>query len=300
MYFNELDLLKYRIAHCYDHVDKFVIIDSKETHRGVKRKPLDYSKIDSKYKNKIIYDCITFPQNLTITKDMDDKKREQIAWEREYYQRDQISKHIKGLKDDDLCIVSDLDEICDYSILLKYLTEKNLFHKLVHHINPTFVFNIHFLQIDYWHACSFSSPVKLLRDKSLSHIRFKELRRIDGVPIDYKKTVMPDNFDITKSCFKHFNRFLNPLDLFKKQNAMVEGGDDHALNVSKYKKFTKFILLREHGNLKYVEYTFPKVLYDTLHRIHTMTEKEFETMWASIKDLSDDSFMIWYKNFFMH
>ena len=90
-YFNEIDLLKYRIAHCYDYVDYFIIIEADKTHTGMdKHTKLDLNLIDSKFHDKIIYEYINFPYEL-------EGKCLTTAWKREHYQREQIKPHLKKL-----------------------------------------------------------------------------------------------------------------------------------------------------------------------------------------------------------
>lgn len=303
MYFNELDLLKYRISHCYKFVDKFIIIDAYETHRGQSKESLDLNLIEPKFKDKIIYDCINFPLELNINEQMKNTDITNIAWKRERYQRDQIMKYLKDIENNDLCIISDLDEICNYSVLFKYLKKYNLFDKLAHHINPTFVYNIHFLQSDYWHACSFSAPMRCIRNKSLTDIRFSNKKKyINGV-LQYwaNFSMKKPSFMYTYNnmfCFNHFNRFCNPKDLFLKENAIVEGGDNHIISIKIIRENTTRILQGKWGNLIEVDYVFPEYIYSCIHKIHTMKKEELDKLWNTVKDLTDDEFIKWYNDTF--
>ena len=102
MYFNELEVLKVRMETLYDHVDKFILVESNQTHLG-QDKPYYYDEnkeLFSKYSSKIIH------------KKLDISKKDN-GWEKENYQRYKISEYIKELEpgDDDLILVSDCDEI---------------------------------------------------------------------------------------------------------------------------------------------------------------------------------------------
>ena len=99
MFNNEIDLLNIRLNILNEYVDYFVIIESTETHSGLKKKLcFDLEKFPE-FKNKIIYGVIKkFPLNLN-------------AWEKENYQRNFISKFLKEADDDDFILISDLDEI---------------------------------------------------------------------------------------------------------------------------------------------------------------------------------------------
>ena len=99
MFNNEVDLLNIRLNILNKYVDYFVIVESTETHSGLKKELcFDLEKFPE-FKNKIIYGVIKkFPLNLN-------------AWEKENYQRNFISKFLKEADDDDLILISDLDEI---------------------------------------------------------------------------------------------------------------------------------------------------------------------------------------------
>ena len=101
-FFNELDLLEIRLNVLKDVVDKFVLVEAGETHSG-KTKPLYFKENESRFaafRDRIIYVCIErFPDVCTTD------------WARENYQRNAIADGLKGAKDDDVVLVSDLDEI---------------------------------------------------------------------------------------------------------------------------------------------------------------------------------------------
>ena len=81
MYYDEDLVLDLRFNILYDHVDEFVIVESKFTHSGEKRKLLFDLKKYSKFKNKINYIILDKePDNLEIinTEDSEDKKIQSI------------------------------------------------------------------------------------------------------------------------------------------------------------------------------------------------------------------------------
>lgn len=305
MYFNELELLKFRLEYCYNYVTKFIIIDATETHTGAPKAPLNLDLIDAKFRDKIIYECIDFPAELSIKNNT--KNVEKIAWEREHYQRNRIANYLKKFEEDDLCLISDLDEICNYKVLLKYLEEYHLFYKLVHHVNPTYVYNIHFLQSDYWHACSFTAPIKLLLNKNISYIRFGKKKFIDG-KAQYITTPFKEN-DITSlyhyenmTCFIHLNQFSSPIALHRKHCAISEGianaNSYETFNIELLRRHVKAILTCNLENLIEVNHTFPNILYKHLHKIHTMKPKALKELWDEVKDMSDNELLIWNQNMF--
>ena len=255
MYYNELELLKYRIATCYEHVNFFIIVQASEQHLTSKTvKKLNINDIDSKYHDKIIIEYIDFPKEYTLNGISIEKEIRKIAWKREYYNRNYIKVILnKMASDDDLCVISDADEICNYKVLMKYLDKFNLFDKISHHILLTFAFNIHYFQSNYAVAPTFSAPFKKLPD-DLSKLRFCRQKYINGeshsidndfkfIKVNENKTVI-HNGDDSKSpidvysfneeyCFYHYNRFQSPMGLFIKENSIVEGFINNNLETNK-------------------------------------------------------------------
>ena len=92
-------VLEIRLNQLSKFVDHFVIVEFSETHSGIKKESLINKSLLNKFKNKIRYFYI------------DEKLNTLNAWKRESYQRNKISKGISDASDDDLIIISDLDEI---------------------------------------------------------------------------------------------------------------------------------------------------------------------------------------------
>jgi len=117
MYFDEEIVLDLRLNTLNEHVDYFVIVESSFTHKGEKRKLLFNHEKFSKFKNKIIY--LTYdeePKNIEKVLDNDsesEKSRKYIfnAAYRENGQRNFISHGLSNATDNDLILVSDVDEI---------------------------------------------------------------------------------------------------------------------------------------------------------------------------------------------
>ena len=117
MYFDEEVVLDLRLNMLDPYVDYFVIVESIFTHKGEKRKlKLNQEKF-SKFKKKIIY--LTYDQNPEEIENINDddsegeKSRKYIlnAANRENGQRDYIIKGLNNAQDDDLILISDVDEI---------------------------------------------------------------------------------------------------------------------------------------------------------------------------------------------
>ncbi|WP_395050077.1 hypothetical protein [Flavobacterium sp.] len=112
-FFNELDLLEIRLKYLYDVVDYFVIVEADTSFNGKAKQMVFKDNMDrfKPFMGKIIY----VPINM---KYFENKNR--VAWEREEYQRNCIQKGIEilNLKDTDLVLISDIDEIPSKDILL--------------------------------------------------------------------------------------------------------------------------------------------------------------------------------------
>lgn len=112
-FFNEKEILKCRLKEMGDHVDFFVVVESSQTFSG-KEKPFYLDEaIDSikEYSDKIIRVKSSFPS------------QDMTPWEREHFQRNQISLGLKiaDAQAFDRVIISDVDEI----ISSKFLSKKH-------------------------------------------------------------------------------------------------------------------------------------------------------------------------------
>ena len=117
MYFDEEVILDLRLNILNNYVDYFVIVESTYTHKGELRKlKFDHQKF-KKFEKKIIY--LTYdlvPKNIEkiFEKDNEDIKSKKYILNanlRENAQRNYISMGIKEADDNDIIIVSDVDEI---------------------------------------------------------------------------------------------------------------------------------------------------------------------------------------------
>ena len=117
MYFDEDLLLDIRLNSLNKYVKKFVIAEATYTHNGTKKK-LNFNVNNfKKFKDKISYIVVDqHPSNiLEINEiDSDEKKGEKLilnGMARDYFQREYLAKGLIEAKDEDLILVSDLDEI---------------------------------------------------------------------------------------------------------------------------------------------------------------------------------------------
>ena len=149
-FYNELDLLFYRLSILNDVVDKFILVEATKTFSG-KAKPLYYENnklMFSQFQHKIIH---IVNETLTPYEIMTNKipNSSDDYWKNEFNQRNTINKGLElinqELNDDDYIIINDLDEIPDPYTLIKIKNmEKNIdigiFKQKMHYYNLTTIY----------------------------------------------------------------------------------------------------------------------------------------------------------------
>jgi hypothetical protein len=100
IFYNEFELLDLRIAEMYDHVDYMVLVEGNTTFQN-QPKNFNFAQRAKDYEHltKLIYIGV---EDMPMSPD---------PWENERYQRDSIMLGIEDAADDDLIIISDVDEI---------------------------------------------------------------------------------------------------------------------------------------------------------------------------------------------
>jgi len=138
-FYNELDLLTYRLNLLYEVVDYFIIVEAKYTFIGIE-KILYYNENKDKYKefsDKIIHVIVNDMPYKYPNVNVDNND----VWNNEIHQRNAISRginNIKILSDSDVIIISDLDEIPDPRTLYKIK-------------NGEIIVDINILQMDFYY-----------------------------------------------------------------------------------------------------------------------------------------------------
>ena len=163
LFYNELDMLTYRLSILNDVVDYFVLVESSHTFIG-KEKPLFYQENKHLFENfnhKIIHIIVDdFPHKHP---DIDFMKQEQ--WNNEIFQRNCISRGINklNLNEYDVITVTDLDEIPNPKLF-----EKIKANEVVIDINTIeldfYYYNLNCKMDHYWHL-----------SKMMSYKKYKEL-----------------------------------------------------------------------------------------------------------------------------
>lgn len=112
-FFNELDLLEFRLSLLDDYVDNFVICESNYTHSG-KLKPYYFQENRERYKkweHKIIYLPVEQSLNGLNFDEVNRYTPTNGSWILENQQRMALWYIQEVVKDDDIVLVGDLDEI---------------------------------------------------------------------------------------------------------------------------------------------------------------------------------------------
>ena len=136
MYFDEEVVVNVRLHTLNEFVDYFVIVESRFTNKGDPRElQFDHKKFQ-KFRDKIIYiiDEEVYPQTHEIkTEDSENDRSIKLIFNaayRENGQRNLIAKGLKEANDEDLILISDVDEIPKLSGLnFKSIKEKIILFK---------------------------------------------------------------------------------------------------------------------------------------------------------------------------
>lgn len=177
IFYNELDLLYYRLSILNDYVDYFILVESKHTFSGIPKKLYYYENKDNfeKFNHKIIHIVVDLPFKIpNINYNLNEQ------WSNEYYQRNSIKNGIdtiiNTLNDDDILLTSDVDEIPNPTILIN--AKKNILNYNKESLNrlalDMYYYNLYYRigEGSNWHG------IKLLTIKAYKTIKlsFQQMR----------------------------------------------------------------------------------------------------------------------------
>ena len=203
-YFNEDHIADLRFNILNEFVDKFVIVESTVNHQGrLKKLHFDINKY-KKFKNKIDYIVVEdTPENIKKPHEGGESLVEQ-------YQRNSIMRGLKNANDNDLVILSDVDEIPDLSKLKEY--NRNNYAVFS---QKMFMYKLNFLNLkeNNWHGSKICLKKNLKSPQWLRNLKFKKYPfwRID------KK-----NLQIIEGGW-HFSFLQSPEDIAKKIQSYSHG-----------------------------------------------------------------------------
>jgi beta-1,4-mannosyl-glycoprotein beta-1,4-N-acetylglucosaminyltransferase len=133
-FFDENMMLDLRLNILNEHVHKFIIVENSFMHSGLEKNPVFDINNFSRFKDKIIYILVDkLPLGLHDINKIEDKNTRgnriiDNTLMIEHNQRNSISKGLHGALDDDLIIVSDVDEIPN----LRTINSNSINKKLIH------------------------------------------------------------------------------------------------------------------------------------------------------------------------
>lgn len=138
-YNGEADILELHLDMTYPHVDKFIIVESPETFNGTP-KPLYYQEQKDrfvKYADKIEYYIVSkeedYPNDqalLAIADASPNVPKGVEHWRREFYKKELLKNALKGLQDDDICIIGDVDEILKPEVIAGFNSDLVLKYRI--------------------------------------------------------------------------------------------------------------------------------------------------------------------------
>ena len=240
MYYDEDLLLDLRLNSLDQYVKKFVITEATFTHNGSSKK-LNFNLNNfKKFKDKIIYIVVDKqPQNiLELTEGESKKKRSDKlilnGMARDYFQRENLIKGIKKAEDDDVILISDLDEIPN----LSYLKNIDINNKIVLFKQKMFYYKLNLLYDKFsWIGSKAVKKKNFLSPQWLRNIKGKNYPkwRLDTIFSKKKYT----NLHFIENGGWHFTFLKKPEDLEKKllnfahHNEYEESG----LNINDIRKY---------------------------------------------------------------
>ena len=264
MYFDEDLLLDLRLNSLNEFVKKFVITEATYTHNGAKKKlNFDINKF-KKFKDKIIYLIVDKqPNNISDLLDNDSKEKrgEKLilnGMARDYFQRENLSKGIAEAANDDLILISDLDEIPN----LNHLNFRNIKNNIIIFEQKMFYYKLNLYYEDYtWLGTKAVKRKNFISPQWLRNIKGKNYPkwRIDTLFSKKKYS----NLYFIKNGGWHFTCLRTAEDLEKKllNFAHHYEYEESGLNIDNLKQ-----LIAE-----------KKVMYD-----HTADQKEFKWSGKSV------------------
>ena len=208
MYFDEDLMLDIRLNTLFDHVDKFVICEATLDHAGNSKKLNFDIKKFSKFKDKINYIVVD-----DLPKIVDSfKKNWHTAHYRDQYQRNALSRGIENYEDNDLIMISDLDEIPNPSKFIEF----NKSSKYVCFVQKNFSLKLNLLNETEpnWFG------TRMCKKKDLKSPQW--LRDIKGRKRPFYKFFKPKFDQFIYDGGWHFSSVKSAEDIFKKLNSYAE------------------------------------------------------------------------------
>ncbi len=251
-FFNEEHILDLRFNILNEFVDHFIIVESTTDHQGNIKKLNFDSKKFKRFSNKINYIVVDDTEDVI--------KKPHFGGESlvEQHQRNSIMRGLKNARDDDLIILSDVDEIPDLNKIDKF-NKKN---KYAVFSQRMFNYKINLLNEteNNWHGSKICLKKNLKSPQWLRNLKFKKYPfwRIDK----------PRNLQIIENGGWHFAYLQSPENISKKIKSFAHG-EFNKSDFSNQKNIQEKIEKEQdifNRNIKYrkveIDRSFPKYIYE--------------------------------------
>lgn len=217
MYFDEDLMLDIRLNTLFEHVDKFVICEATLDHAGNNKK-LSFNKNNfKKFESKINY--IVVDDLPKVIKNF--KKHWHTAHYRDQFQRNALARGIKNCDDNDLIMISDLDEIPNPDKITEFT--KNDKYACFVQKNFSLKLNLINKSEPKWYG------TRMCRKKDLKSPQW--LREIKARKRPFYKFFKPKFDKFIYEGGWHFSSVKSPEGIFKKLNSYAE----QQFNTEKFK-----------------------------------------------------------------
>ena len=255
-YFNEDHIADLRFNILNEFIDKFVVVESTVNHQGkLKKLHFDINKY-KKFKDKINY--------IVVDDTPDNIKKPHLGGESlvEQHQRNSIMKGLKNCHDNDLIILSDVDEIPDLTKLYQF-NKKN---KYAVFSQRAFAYKLNLFNKgeDNWHGSKMCLKKNLKSPQWLRNMKFKKY--------PFWRFDKPKNIQIIENGGWHFAYLLKPNDILKKFQSFAHGEFNNK-DLIDINNIEKKILKLKHPtggfDLKKVsiDQTYPKYIVDNKSKL---------------------------------
>ncbi|WP_049975844.1 hypothetical protein [Azospirillum sp. B506] len=159
-FFNEAEILELRLAELYDVVERFVVVEATHTHSGEPKALTfgDHHERFRPYMDKIRYVVV-------------DELVGTFSWQREAYQRDAILRGLDGCRDDDMVIVSDVDEILRREVVERLRGGGPAFDTVFTAELDLFFYRLNYRFARNWRAAG-AAPFRFVRQTGPNAVRY--------------------------------------------------------------------------------------------------------------------------------
>ena len=276
MYFDEDLLLDLRLNVLNNFVKKFVITEATYTHNGSKKKlQFDINKF-KKFEDKIIYIIVDqHPENILKLSDGDSKNRraEKLilnGMARDYFQRENLDKGLNAAHEDDLILISDLDEIPNLEVVdlskihnnIAIFEQKMFYYKFnllyenytwqgtkavkkKNFISPQWLRNVKGRKYPLWRIDTFFSKTKYMNIRIINNggWHFTNLKNANEIEYKLKSYLHHREFDVNPISSEEIKKIMNDkiaiydLSLDKKTQKIGHGKKLQKYSLEKLPKF---------------------------------------------------------------